>query len=60
MTIFKWILEINSTDNEFVVFRMLVNLVDNGDGFLVTVDAVAVVDLTITCLWLYICQVRDF
>jgi hypothetical protein len=42
-------LEINTTDNGSVVFRMLVYLVDNGDGFLVTVDAVAVVELTTAC-----------
>jgi hypothetical protein len=42
-------LEINTTDNGSVVFRMLVNFVDNGDGFLVTVDAVGVVELTIVC-----------
>jgi hypothetical protein len=42
-------LEINSTDNGSVVFRILVNLVDNGDRFLVTVDVVAVAELTILC-----------
>jgi hypothetical protein len=41
-------LEINTTNNGSVVFRMLVNLVDNSDRCLVTVDAVAVVELTIT------------
>jgi hypothetical protein len=37
----KYTLEINTTDNGSVGFRMLVNLVGNGDGFLVTVDAVS-------------------
>jgi hypothetical protein len=42
-------LDINTTDNGSVVVRMLVNLVDNGDRFLVTVDTVAVVELIIAC-----------
>jgi hypothetical protein len=41
-------LEINTTDNGSIVFRMLVNLVDNGDSFLVTVVVVAVAQLAIT------------
>jgi hypothetical protein len=33
----------------FVVFRILVNLVDNGDKFLVTVHVIAVLELIIAC-----------
>jgi hypothetical protein len=43
-------LEINTTDNGSVVFlSMLANFVDNNDRFLVMVDSVAVVELTIAC-----------
>jgi hypothetical protein len=38
--------EINTTDNGSVVFRILVNLVDNDDRFIVTVNVVAVGELT--------------
>jgi hypothetical protein len=41
--------EINTTDNGSVVFRILDNLVDNGDRFLVTVDVAAVGELTTAC-----------
>jgi hypothetical protein len=41
--------EINAADNGSVVFRILVNLVDNGDRCLVTVAAVAVVEVSIAC-----------
>jgi hypothetical protein len=40
-----YILEINSADNGSVVFRILANLVNNGDMPLVTVDVVAVPEL---------------
>jgi hypothetical protein len=40
-------LQINSTDNGSVVFRILANLVNNGDRSLVTVDVVAFAELTI-------------
>jgi hypothetical protein len=39
--------EINSIDNGSFVFRILVNLVDNGNRFLVTVYVVAVGKVTI-------------
>jgi hypothetical protein len=39
-------LEINTIDNGSVAFMTLVNVVDNGDTFLVTVDAVAAVELS--------------
>jgi hypothetical protein len=50
--------EINITDNGSVVFRILVNLVDNGDGFLATVDVVAVAELIIAncCTYLAGCK----
>jgi hypothetical protein len=41
-------MEINTTDNGSVVF-ILVNFVGNGDRFLVTVNVVAVGELTIAC-----------
>jgi hypothetical protein len=40
-------LEINTTGNGFVTFRMLVNLVNNDDRFLVSVEATAAVELTV-------------
>jgi hypothetical protein len=43
-------LEINST-NRSDAFRILVNLVDNGDRFLVTVDAAAVAIVCCLCTW---------
>jgi hypothetical protein len=48
-------MEINTTDNGFVVFRILVNLVDYGDRLLVTVDVVAVVRLSIACCCRTLC-----
>jgi hypothetical protein len=42
-------LEVNTTDNGSVVFKMLVITVHSGDRFLVTVETVAVVKLTTTC-----------
>jgi hypothetical protein len=40
-------LEINSTENGSVVLRILANLVNNGDRSLVSVEVVAVAELTV-------------
>jgi hypothetical protein len=47
--IYIYMSKINTTDNGSVVFKILVNLVDNCDRFLVTVDVVAVAESTIVC-----------
>jgi hypothetical protein len=41
--------EINPSDNGSVVFMIVVNMVDNGDRFLVMVYVVVVADLIIAC-----------
>jgi hypothetical protein len=41
--------EINTADNGSVGFRILVNLLDNSDRFLVSVNVVALGELTIVC-----------
>jgi hypothetical protein len=38
-----YISEINTTENQYVVFRILVNLIDNSDRFLFSVDLVSVI-----------------
>jgi hypothetical protein len=48
-------LEIKSTDNGSIVFRILINLVDNGDRFLVTVDVVAAAENYPDLIYIYIC-----
>jgi hypothetical protein len=49
--------DINTTDNGYSVFFILVNLIDDSDGFLVTVDMAAVAKLTIAnCCWTYLAQ----
>jgi hypothetical protein len=42
---------IYTTDNGSVVFRILVNLTDNSDRFLMTVDVVAFAELTVAKLF---------
>jgi hypothetical protein len=39
--------EINSTDNGSIVFRILANLLNNGDRSQMTVEVVAVAELTV-------------